>query len=138
MQNDGDDVKLKTKIVTATITGTLIDDPLAVFKIYEVLLPKELFKAELEYEKTGKLSDPSSTDNTEFQIVLTLIRDGLKGDPTKYRKMNERLVGISEETTTGVKRLYQMQANGTLLFPAINVNDSVTKSKVFNFRFGLF
>ena len=45
MQNDGDDVKLKTKIVTATITGTLIDDPLAVFKIYEVLLPKELFKA---------------------------------------------------------------------------------------------
>ncbi|CBI14896.3 unnamed protein product, partial [Vitis vinifera] len=49
-----------------------------------------------------------------------------------YRKMKERLVGVSEETTTGVKRLYQMQANGTLLFAAINVNDSVTKSKFDN------
>ncbi|CAI0437682.1 unnamed protein product [Linum tenue] len=65
-------------------------------------------------------------------IVLTIIRDGLKGDPKKYHKMKERLVGVSEETTTGVKRLYQMQANGTLLFPAINVNDSVTKSKFDN------
>ncbi|CAI0437674.1 unnamed protein product [Linum tenue] len=62
-----------------------------------------------------------------------IVDDG--GDATlliheKYHKMKERLVGVSEETTTGVKRLYQMQANGTLLFPAINVNDSVTKSKV--------
>ncbi|KAL8231677.1 hypothetical protein R6Q57_001455 [Mikania cordata] len=76
------------------------------------LLIHEGVKAEEEFEKTGKLSDPASTDNAEFQIVLI------------------RLVGVSEETTTGVKRLYQMQANGTLLFPAINVNDSVTKSKV--------
>ncbi|CAN1790160.1 SAHH [Linum perenne] len=58
--------------------------------------------------------------------------DGLKADPKKYQKMKDRLVGVSEETTTGVKRLYQMQANGTLLFPAINVNDSVTKSKFDN------
>ncbi|KAJ4956589.1 hypothetical protein NE237_013372 [Protea cynaroides] len=58
--------------------------------------------------------------------------DGLATDPKKYHKMKERLVGVSEETTTGVKRLYQMQANGTLLFPAINVNDSVTKSKFDN------
>ncbi|CAN1790165.1 SAHH [Linum perenne] len=62
-----------------------------------------------------------------------IVDDG--GDATlliheKYQKMKDRLVGVSEETTTGVKRLYQMQANGTLLFPAINVNDSVTKSKV--------
>jgi adenosylhomocysteinase len=90
-------------------------------------------KAEEIYEKTGVLPDPASTDNVEFQLVLTIIRDGLKSDPMKYHKMKERLVGVSEETTTGVKRLYQMQANGTLLFPAINVNDSVTKSKVLFF-----
>ncbi|KAF7807942.1 adenosylhomocysteinase [Senna tora] len=89
-------------------------------------------KAEEVFEKTGQLPDPSSTDNAEFQIVLTIIRDGLKTDPKRYHKMKERLVGVSEETTTGVKRLYQMQVNGTLLFPAINVNDSVTKSKFDN------
>ncbi|XP_012486951.1 adenosylhomocysteinase [Gossypium raimondii] len=96
------------------------------------LLIHEGVKAEEVYEKTGQLPDPASTDNAEFQIVLTIIRDGLKADPKKYRRMKERLVGVSEETTTGVKRLYQMQANGTLLFPAINVNDSVTKSKFDN------
>lgn len=96
------------------------------------LLIHEGVKAEEEYEKTGKLPDPSSTDNAEFQIVLGIIRDGLKVDPKKYHKMKGRLVGVSEETTTGVKRLYQMQVNGTLLFPAINVNDSVTKSKFDN------
>jgi adenosylhomocysteinase len=58
----------------------------------------------------------------------------MKENPKKYHKMVERLVGVSEETTTGVKRLYQMQDSGSLLFPAINVNDSVTKSKV-RFRF---
>ncbi|XP_027167275.1 adenosylhomocysteinase [Coffea eugenioides] len=96
------------------------------------LLIHEGVKAEEEYEKTGKLPDPSSTENAEFQIVLGIIRDGLKVDPKKYHKMKGRLVGVSEETTTGVKRLYQMQANGTLLFSAINVNDSVTKSKFDN------
>jgi len=94
------------------------------------LLIHEGVKAEEEYEKSGKIPDPDSTDNAEFKIVLTIIRDGLKADPKKYRKMKERLVGVSEETTTGVKRLYQMQETGALLFPAINVNDSVTKSKV--------
>jgi hypothetical protein len=58
----------------------------------------------------------------------------MKENPTKYHKMAERLVGVSEETTTGVKRLYQMMDNGSLLFPAINVNDSVTKSKVLGVR----
>ena len=62
--------------------------------------------------------------------MLRIIKEGLLVDPTRYRRMKGRLVGVSEETTTGVKRLYQMQANGTFLFPAINVNDSVTKSKV--------
>ncbi|KAF8768577.1 hypothetical protein HU200_007125 [Digitaria exilis] len=97
------------------------------------LLIHEGVKAEEEYEKSGKIPDPESTDNAEFKIVLTIIRDGLKSDPKRYRKMKERLVGVSEETTTGVKRLYQMQETGTLLFPAINVNDSVTKSKVHAF-----
>ncbi|KAK3416936.1 hypothetical protein EUGRSUZ_H02678 [Eucalyptus grandis] len=96
------------------------------------LLIHEGVKAEEIFAKTGKLPDPASTDNAEFQLVLTIIRDGLKTDPQRYHKMKDRLVGVSEETTTGVKRLYQMQANGTLLFPAINVNDSVTKSKFDN------
>ncbi|KAK9186439.1 hypothetical protein WN944_020774 [Citrus x changshan-huyou] len=87
-------------------------------------------KAKEIYEKTRKLPDPASTGNTEFQIVFTITRDGLKADPKKYHKMKEILVGVSEETTTGVKRLYQMQENGTLLFPAINVNDSITNRKV--------
>ena len=55
--------------------------------------------------------------------MLRIIKEGLLVDPTRYRRMKGRLVGVSEETTTGVKRLYQMQANGTFLFPAINVND---------------
>ncbi|KAI5444625.1 hypothetical protein KIW84_013046 [Lathyrus oleraceus] len=96
------------------------------------LLIHEGVKAEELFEKTGEVPDPTSTDNAEFQLVLTIIRDGLKTDPQMYRKMKERLIDVSEETTTGVKRLYQMQASGTLLFPAINVNDSVTKSKFDN------
>ncbi|KAK6161684.1 hypothetical protein DH2020_005065 [Rehmannia glutinosa] len=72
-------------------------------------------EAEEEYEKSGKVPDPSSTDNAEFQIVLTIIRDGLKADPKKYTRMKERLVGVSEETTTGVKRLYQMALCFSLL-----------------------
>ncbi|KAL8479789.1 hypothetical protein ACS0TY_026648 [Phlomoides rotata] len=65
-----------------------------------------------------------------------MIRDGLKIDPKKYTRMKERLVDVSEETTTGVKRLYQMQANGTMLFPAINVNDSATKSNIWALAIG--
>ncbi|XP_019191243.1 PREDICTED: adenosylhomocysteinase-like [Ipomoea nil] len=96
------------------------------------LLIHEGVKAEEEYAKNGTEPDPNSTDNSEFQIVLTLIKNSLKADPKKYTRMKERLVGVSEETTSGVKRLHQMQANGTLLFPAINVNDSVTKRKFDN------
>jgi len=89
-------------------------------------------KAEEEFAKTGKVPDPSSTTNVEFQIVLELIKESLKVDPLRYHRMKDRIVGVSEETTTGVKRLYQMQNAGSLLFPAINVNDSVTKSKFDN------
>eukprot|EP00271_Cylindrocystis_brebissonii_P008827 TRINITY_DN23330_c0_g1_i1.p1 TRINITY_DN23330_c0_g1~~TRINITY_DN23330_c0_g1_i1.p1 ORF type:complete len:489 (+),score=93.59 TRINITY_DN23330_c0_g1_i1:112-1578(+) len=96
------------------------------------LLIHEGVKAEELYEKDGTLPDPSSTTNPEFIIVLTILRDGMKENPRKYRDMAARCVGVSEETTTGVKRLYQMQIAGSLLFPAINVNDSVTKSKFDN------
>mmetsp|Transcript_35031 Transcript_35031/g.77956 ORF Transcript_35031/g.77956 Transcript_35031/m.77956 type:complete len:486 (+) Transcript_35031:51-1508(+) len=96
------------------------------------LLIHEGVKAEAAYAKDGTLPDPESTDNHEFKIVLRLIRDGLAKYPQKWTKMAKGLVGVSEETTTGVKRLYEMQASGSLLFPAINVNDSVTKSKFDN------
>ncbi|KAI3430441.1 hypothetical protein D9Q98_005036 [Chlorella vulgaris] len=96
------------------------------------LLIHEGVKAEEAFEKDGSKPDPTSTDNPEFQIVLRIIRDGLEKDGKKWRKMAAKLVGVSEETTTGVKRLYEMTASGTLLFPAINVNDSVTKSKFDN------
>jgi adenosylhomocysteinase len=96
------------------------------------LLIHEGAKAEEEFAKSGKLPDPASTDNPEFQIVLRIIRDGLASNPRKWSKMAEKMVGVSEETTTGVKRLYEMMATGDLFFPAINVNDSVTKSKFDN------
>lgn len=89
-------------------------------------------KAEAAFAKDGTLPDPSSTTNPEFKIVLGLLAADLKKDPTKWTRMAADLKGVSEETTTGVKRLYEMTASGTLLFPAINVNDSVTKSKFDN------
>ncbi|KAG2444188.1 hypothetical protein HYH02_009126 [Chlamydomonas schloesseri] len=96
------------------------------------LLIHEGLKAEAAYAKDGTLPNPDSTDNAEFKIVLGLIRDSIKKDATKWTRMAKKVVGVSEETTTGVKRLYEMQASGSLLFPAINVNDSVTKSKFDN------
>ncbi|GJY28753.1 S-adenosyl-L-homocysteine hydrolase, partial [Tanacetum coccineum] len=75
------------------------------------LLIHEGVKAEEEFAKTGKVPYPSSTDNAEFQIMLNIFKEGLSVDPLKYHNMKERLVGASEETTTGVMRLYQMQAN---------------------------
>ena len=89
-------------------------------------------KAEIAYAKDGTVPDPSSTDNPEFKLVLTIIKGSLQKDAQKWTKMAKACQGVSEETTTGVKRLYEMQASKTLLFPAINVNDSVTKSKFDN------
>ena len=89
-------------------------------------------KAEIAYAKDGTVPDPSSTDNPEYKLVLSIIKQTLKSDAQKWTKMAEVCQGVSEETTTGVKRLYEMQASKTLLFPAINVNDSVTKSKFDN------
>jgi adenosylhomocysteinase len=96
------------------------------------LLIHEGVKAEKAFAENGTLPDPSSTEDPEFKIVLKLLKNTLTIDPKKWTKMAAKIVGVSEETTTGVHRLYQMAKAGHLLFPAINVNDSVTKSKFDN------
>merc|ERR1711966_435209 len=97
------------------------------------LLIHEGFAAEQKFAKDPSYTpDPSSADNEEFACVLATIAKSLKKDPTRFTRMAERLVGVSEETTTGVHRLQMMAKEGSLLFPAINVNDSVTKSKFDN------
>merc|ERR1712113_561293 len=87
---------------------------------------------EAKFAKDGTLPDPESTDNPEFKCVLQLIKDSLKINPKKWTAMADNWKGVSEETTTGVHRLKEMAAKGTLLVPAINVNDCVTKSKFDN------
>ncbi|CEL99707.1 unnamed protein product [Vitrella brassicaformis CCMP3155] len=96
------------------------------------LLIHEGVKAEKKYEKDGTLPDPSSTTNPEFKCVLQVLKDCLQKDPKKWQKMAAKIKGVSEETTTGVHRLREMAANKELLFPAINVNDCVSKSKFDN------
>jgi adenosylhomocysteinase len=86
----------------------------------------------VEYERAGEVPDPTSASNPELAIVLGLLSRSLRNDPTKWTRMAAGIRGVTEETTTGVKRLYKMHADGELLFPAINVNDSVTKSKFDN------
>jgi len=86
----------------------------------------------VEYERTGQVPDPTEAPNAELAIVLGLLQRSLKNDPQKWTRMSTHVRGVTEETTTGVKRLYKMFADGELLFPAINVNDSVTKSKFDN------
>jgi adenosylhomocysteinase len=87
----------------------------------------------LEYEKAGKIPafNPAS-DPEEWGVILDLIRAEAKKNPGRWGKIAPAIKGVSEETTTGVHRLYEMTKAGTLLFPAINVNDSVTKSKFDN------
>merc|ERR1712048_552902 len=87
---------------------------------------------ETKFAKDGSLPDPSSTDNAEFKCILQLLKDSIPADKTKYTRMAKACHGVSEETTTGVHRLKEMAAKGELLFPAINVNDCVTKSKFDN------
>jgi adenosylhomocysteinase len=85
-----------------------------------------------EFEKAGAVPDPESADSEEVQVVLRMLQRTLSEDPQKWTVIGELVKGVTEETTTGVHRLYEMQEAGTLLFPAINVNDSVTKSKFDN------
>jgi adenosylhomocysteinase len=85
-----------------------------------------------EFEKAGAVPDPEGADSEEFQVILRLLQRSLQDDPQKWTTIAAGIKGVTEETTTGVHRLYEMTEAGTLLFPAINVNDSVTKSKFDN------
>ena len=90
------------------------------------------YEAEEAFAKDGTLPDPDSAENEEMSIVLKVIRQELQNDPQRWHNVAKDFIGVSEETTTGVHRLYQRQEAGTLLFPAIDVNNSVTKSKFDN------
>ncbi|MGH2838654.1 MAG: adenosylhomocysteinase, partial [Thermoleophilaceae bacterium] len=85
-----------------------------------------------EYEKAGAVPDPESADSEELQVILQVLQRSLEEDGERWTKIGQGIKGVTEETTTGVLRLYQMQETGDLLFPAINVHDSVTKSKFDN------
>jgi len=86
----------------------------------------------VEFERAGAVPDPAGADSEEFRIVLELLQRSLEEDPQRWTAIAAGIKGVTEETTTGVGRLYQFAEAGTLLFPAINVNDSVTKSKFDN------
>jgi adenosylhomocysteinase len=85
-----------------------------------------------EYERAGEVPDPATAESEELQVVLRLLQRSLDEDGRRWTAIAAGIKGVTEETTTGVGRLYQMQQAGTLLFPAINVNNSVTKSKFDN------
>ena len=87
----------------------------------------------LDFERAEKVPDFNpETDSEEYGVILALLKEKQEKDPERWHRLTANVRGVSEETTTGVNRLYQMQRSGTLLFPAINVNDSVTKSKFDN------
>ena len=86
----------------------------------------------VEFEKAGAVPDAKEGDNEEWVAILDVLRRNLPVAPTRWQNMASSIKGVTEETTTGVHRLYQMQESGELLFPAMNVNDSVTKSKFDN------
>jgi adenosylhomocysteinase len=85
-----------------------------------------------EFEAAGEVPAGSDDDPEEWHVILGVLRDSMKADPAKWTKTAGQILGVTEETTTGVHRLYEMAKAGTLRFPAINVNDSVTKSKFDN------
>jgi adenosylhomocysteinase len=85
-----------------------------------------------EFEKAGAVPDPEQAESAEFKVFLSLLQRSLDEDPQRWTRAAADVKGVTEETTTGVHRLYQMQARGELPFPAINVNDAVTKSKFDN------
>ncbi len=89
-----------------------------------------------EYEAAGAVPATTAEDSAEWAIFLQVFRDSLAADPRKWTRIAAQILGVTEETTTGVHRLYQLAAGDKLLFPAINVNDSVTKSK-FDNKYGI-
>jgi adenosylhomocysteinase len=86
----------------------------------------------VEYERESKVPEPAAGDSEEWKVVLALLARVQGEDNRRWHRVADGVRGVTEETTTGVHRLYQMMESGTLLFPAINVNDSVTKSKFDN------
>ncbi|HXV76517.1 MAG TPA: adenosylhomocysteinase, partial [Candidatus Polarisedimenticolaceae bacterium] len=86
----------------------------------------------VEFEQAGRVPDPETAESEELAVVLRLLARLRERQPERWRRVAAECRGVSEETTTGVHRLYEMQRAGTLLFPAMNVNDSVTKSKFDN------
>ena len=90
----------------------------------------------VEFEALGAVPEPTDRDSAEYRIVLDTLRASLARDPQRFTRMTAGILGVTEETTTGVRRLYELDAAGKLLFPAINVNDSVTKSK-FDNKYGI-
>jgi len=86
----------------------------------------------VEFEKAGYVPSPETADSEEYAIILQLLDKMIKQDGSFFTNLAPHVLGVSEETTTGVHRLYEMERAGTLLFPAINVNDAVTKSKFDN------
>jgi adenosylhomocysteinase len=85
-----------------------------------------------QYEAEGRVPDPATAENDEHRVILGLLTRSLEADGQRFTRMAAQIKGVTEETTTGVHRLYQFAREGRLLFPAINVNDSVTKSKFDN------
>lgn len=85
-----------------------------------------------EYEKTGTVPDAKPTDNEEWIAIIDVLKRTISPGSDKWTQIVQNVKGVTEETTTGVHRLYQMMASGELMFPAMNVNDSVTKSKFDN------
>jgi adenosylhomocysteinase len=94
--------------------------------------PTLLIHKGAEAEREGSAPDPASGSSAEEKVFLSLIAESMAADPRRFTRLAEQIKGVTEETTTGVNRLNQMHAQGKLLFPAINVNDSVTKSKFDN------
>jgi adenosylhomocysteinase len=86
----------------------------------------------VEYERAGTVPAPATAESEEFQVLLALLTRSLEAAPQRWTEVAAGILGVTEETTTGVHRLYQMHEAGELLFAAINVNDSVTKSKFDN------
>lgn len=90
----------------------------------------------VEFESAGVVPDPAAGDSAEYRVILETLRASLARDPKRFSRMAPGILGVTEETTTGVHRLYELHAAGGLLFPGINVNDSVTKSK-FDNKYGI-
>lgn len=90
----------------------------------------------VEWEALGEVPAPQSSDSDEWKVFLELVRQSIGATPTKFTELAADIIGVTEETTTGVHRLYEFFKAGILIFPAINVNDSVTKSK-FDNKYGI-